>query len=538
MSDLYVIQPSELNIKLYDHQLVSIKRMEKMEETRSLIKKDWVKEFKIGINADPTGYGKTLSTIGLLVRDNMEWDTDMPYIENILEMNTNLIKTNTINRYEKIICNLILVSPSIIHQWEKELSYSNLNIICINTKKKLENLELENLDVVLITPSLYNYLIQMYSKYAWKRFIFDEPANIRVPNMKKVQAGFYWFITATPFGIWQKHYKCSNSFIKNIIGEDFFQFKKEFSDLIVKNDIEFINKSFSIPKTLKFKYECFQPILKLVNDFVTPSVKRMLEANDIEGVISLLGGVKTDNIFELLKSNKIKDIKQLKIRKELHILKNQNTLIQKCDKQIIKLENEVVELDKRFSNFKDHNCSICLNKIVNPVLESNCNNIFCSSCLLTWLSKHTSCPICRKTINVQKLIYMTQNQDKNPIPTKEETILKLLQENPDNKFLIFSDYNASFNSINKILKNNKIDFVQLKGNTVTRAKNIKMYKEGKLRVIFLNSKYDGSGINLQETTDIIFYHQMSKRNETQIIGRAQRIGRKNTLKLHYLISNI
>lgn len=529
------MQPADLNIKLYDHQLASISKMEKMEETKCIIKKDWIKEFKIGVNADPTGYGKTLSTIGLLVRDKMDWDIDLPYIKNNIKIASNLIKTNKITRYEKINCNLILVSPSIIHQWKHELSYSNLSVAYINNKKKLENLEIENLDVVVVTTTLYNYLAQMYSKYAWKRFIFDEPANVRVSNMKEVMAGFYWFITATPFGIWQKHYKCSNSFIKNIIGDDFFNFKKEFSDLIIKNDMEFINKSFSMPRTLKFNHKCFQPILNLVNGFVTPSVKRMLEANDIEGVISLLGGVKTDNIFDILVSSKEKELKQLKLRKELHILKNKEEVVKKCSDKINEIEKEIVEIKDRFSNFKESNCSICLNKLKNPVLEPNCNNIFCSSCLITWLSKNNSCPLCREKIHMDKLVYITEKKSKNSIPTKEEVILKLIRDNPEGKFLIFSDFNASFGNIKKILEKSKIEFVQLKGNSSTRNKNIQEYKKGDVRAILLNSKYDGSGINLQETSDIIFYHPMSKTSETQIIGRARRIGRKNTLNLHYLV---
>ena len=159
----------------------------------------------------------------------------------------------------------------------------------INSKKKLERLEIEYFDVVLVTPSMFNYLVSMFSKYAWKRFIYDEPANIRVSGMKNILAGFYWLITATPFAIWQKHHNCSNSFMKNMLGDDYFSFKKDFEDVIVKNDMDVINRSFSMPKTFTYNYKCSQHILNIVKDFVTPSIKRMLEGNDIDGVISFLG---------------------------------------------------------------------------------------------------------------------------------------------------------------------------------------------------------------------------------------------------------
>ena len=97
-------------------------------------------------------------------------------------------------------------------------------------------------------------------------------------------------------------------------------------------------------------------------------------------------------------------------------------------------------------------------------------------------------------------------------------------------------YNASFNLIQSALKEKKIKFLQLKGNSDTRASNIDKFKNGDIDIILLNSKYDGSGINLQETTDIVFYHKMTKETEMQIIGRARRIGREKILRLHYLNS--
>ena len=64
-----ISQPKELSITLYDHQLLSIKKMEQLELEKKIVKKDCIKEVKLGINADPTGYGQTLSTIGLLIKD-------------------------------------------------------------------------------------------------------------------------------------------------------------------------------------------------------------------------------------------------------------------------------------------------------------------------------------------------------------------------------------------------------------------------------------------------------------------------------------
>ena len=44
----------------------------------------------------------------------------------------------------------------------------------------------------------------------------------------------------------------------------------------------------------------------------------------------------------------------------------------------------------------------------------------------------------------------------------------------------------------------------------------------------LNYINNGAGINLQEATDIILYHEMNEDLSTQIIGRANRIGREKS----------
>ena len=46
--------------------------------------------------------------------------------------------------------------------------------------------------------------------------------------------------------------------------------------------------------------------------------------------------------------------------------------------------------------------------------------------------------------------------------------------------------------------------------------------------------YDGAGLNLQETTDIILFHDLSIEREQQVLGRALRLGRKNPLVVHRL----
>ena len=80
MSNHKVSQPPNVKVTLFPHQLTSIYNMEKLESNNDIVTDDIIKNTKIGINADMTGYGKTLAMIGLIARDKMEWDMDIPYV--------------------------------------------------------------------------------------------------------------------------------------------------------------------------------------------------------------------------------------------------------------------------------------------------------------------------------------------------------------------------------------------------------------------------------------------------------------------------
>ena len=57
-----------------------------------------------------------------------------------------------------------------------------------------------------------------------------------------------------------------------------------------------------------------------------------------------------------------------------------------------------------------------------------------------------------------------------------------------------------------------------------------------IQILLLTTQYSASGINLENTSDIVLYHSMSEDKTKQIIGRGQRPGRTNQLhvwKLHY-----
>ena len=158
-----------------------------------------------------------------------------------------------------------------------------------------------------------------------------------------------------------------------------------------------------------------------------------------------------------------------------------------------------------------------------------------------------TCPLCREIIdNNDKIVYVDNNKNES-IENKEikkidkfsglKLLIKniLLTKKKDSRILVFSEYENSFENINKFFNENGICYSRLCGTSEHIKNLITQYNEGYTQVLLLNAKYYGSGINLSSTSDIIFFHRMTNEIEKQVIGRGYRIGRTTNLDVHYLL---
>lgn len=544
MQDIPTIeQPKNLDISLFVHQLASVYTMEKIEREKCVMEGFTKIYTDIGINADLTGYGKTVSMVALVLRDKMEWDLDTEYkFENIFTYASQHIKKIYTERYPKNNTTLVLAGSSIVHQWADEFLHTNLNVVTVTTKKAVALIDIDEYDVVIITPSMCNNLLERYSNTVWKRFIYDEPTTVRVPAMRPVRAGFTWLVTATPRDIYPKHKNAKRNYISGIIGDRSFEYNIR-SYITVKNDDDFVRASFSMPPTYTFNHECCDTVFRAVKGIVNERISKMIEAGHILGAVEALGGKGTDNIIDLVKKNKMIELEEIRSKVKIWGLRADEKKQDEWSKREVVVQNQIDELEKRFSEILKNNCTICYDKLSKPVMEPSCQNIFCGACLLTWLKDKGSCPLCRRIIKNNELVYINSSEDNDNtkqktqiINTKEDTIVKIIKENPEGQFIVFSDWNDTFEGIRNILTSNKIPFIEISGTPEIRKQRISKFHQGEIKVVFLNSKTDSSGINMQETTDIILYHSMDDTTRQQILGRANRIGRKIPLKIHHLIS--
>lgn len=100
----------------------------------------------------------------------------------------------------------------------------------------------------------------------------------------------------------------------------------------------------------------------------------------------------------------------------------------------------------------------------------------------------------------------------------------------DTKWLVFNENDNVLIKYQRILDSNRIVSRMLDGgNYINIDRIINEYKYGNIQVLLLNSVYDGYGINLENTTHLLFMHKTNELYKKQLIGRAQRFGRLSQL---------
>jgi hypothetical protein len=118
--------------------------------------------------------------------------------------------------------------------------------------------------------------------------------------------------------------------------------------------------------------------------------------------------------------------------------------------------------------------------------------------------------------------------------TKLSFIKEFIDTNKDKdmKAIIFSDYSNIFTKIESYCNEINIGISELdKGNMREIEKAVIDYKIGNSKIMLANSSLFGCGMNLENSSHIIFVHKMNTAMEMQVIGRAQRLGRKGVLHI-------
>lgn len=457
-------------------------------------------------------------------------------------------------------------------------------------KEYLNNLDLEKIKEEFKNKIYYSLTsIFKYSGPIFERVIFDEANSIKIPACLSGMGKFNWFVTSSledllyPCGdkSWCRYSKkikvnangiSGTGFIKKIFKFNSFDQLGNWNhilDMYLKNNDDFVKTSFKLPEPVFHKILCYTPPeIAALKNITMPDVMKALNAGDISTAIELVGCpiknqssisdmvlTQLQNKFKKLetklksKQNLITSINEeidnnedglsedtLVIKKNL--IKNLKISIKRLETQKKEIEFKIKSLSERISNIEEKCCPICSDTVSDACLTPCCKNVFCFSCAATAIKYCPKCPLCRSVISLPSLTIISdkaiKEEKKDDLPKKMEFLIKKILDKPKGKFLVFSEFENTFNCITQNLVENGITFSRLNGSTGRVTNIINDFSNNKIQVLLLNAQYYGSGLNLEMSTDIILYHRMSSDLENQIIGRGQRPGRKDKLEVTYL----
>lgn len=576
-------QNEKIRLPLKKHQLAGICKAYKMEQEEKIYHNDEINEnsyyeitTNVGIIGEKVGYGKTITALAIIAHSPINslkinnsslksYNTQVKIkqtdviknaaiISNIQKYDTELIRSKYINT------TLVIVPRGPVYtQWVKSIQNdTKLSVLLlddIRIIKKIErpndnNIErikkyFERFDLVLIKNTtlrkFMNYMEHnsFFIKY-WARVIVDEAHDILM-SIGNISFLYKWLISATYTNLLNIRY-CVNAniyLIRELI-------KNELNHILIKSKDSFIKKSFDLPPIIEKTYKCkMLNRLSAIRPYLSRSQIERLNASDLLGIMREIGGnVATENgIIECFTNKLNKDLHNKKCEKnmiEYMALSDEEKeqRYESINKVITSLESKIEDLTVRISNISDKNCAICLDNLTNPLIL-NCTHSYCASCIMMWIRTNKKCPECRKEIDISDTTFITNNTitspiDKSKIKSKENTLIDIINNKQDGKFLIFSKIENGFANIINNLNNHDISYTEIKGTTSCMNNILERFRKGDVKVILLNTNYAGSGIDISFATDVIIYHSMNN-ERTQAIGRAHRVGRTTPLYVHTLL---
>lgn len=571
---------ARLAVSLKEHQSYSLFYMKQLEDQNLSMDNCCVKT-NVGIYSDCVGAGKSFTLLSLIGVNPKTKESQIHEVHGV--NNVYVCKNHTC---ESNRTTLIVVPHSICKQWEDYIhDHTTFTYSKINNKKLLEsfNNRTQNNDIVLVSSSMYNEFIDKSNMedIRWNRVIFDEADSINIPSCMKPETNFTWFVTSSLQNLMfihgyyytikssphqfipTRHQIATRHFVngikKNGYIKDVFRNIGPNSDhvlkcIVIKNEDTFVHNSFQLEDPVRTYIHCANPVyMNIIDSVVNREVLQRLNAGDKSGAIEAIGNCNVNtlsNIVDIV----TQDIKHSLLNHQQELIyvnsltynraseiEHKNKRLKDIQAEIDKYQRKLQGIEDKFNSHRDEMCPICMDTYEDPVAcLTCCNNLFCMRCITECIQHKQTCPMCRSAVTIDSFNIIHDEKivrKKGTKPTKMDALMKILQQPHQSqpmKTLVFSAYDCTFTNVENAMKKGEYKYCKISGNTNQINSSIQKYKNGDTNILLLNSTNFGSGLNLEMTTDIVFFHKMSKDIEEQVIGRGQRYGRNGTLRLHFL----
>lgn len=487
--------PNKCKIKLWPHQEAMLAKCKEIESNPHLaepivrsadryMEKKHIPDLSsvaIGVMNDPPGSGKTFAILSLIA------DDPKPGI------------------------NIIIVPQNIYTQWESAvkaifgpIDKPSLPYLCCNNYGIISQLYMEpdafNDFNVILMNDIYadNLAITLNdNNIKVKRFIVDEIDSVQKRMFNPIQAKHVWLLSA--------------SFVHN----DYFTIgpykilSKDMPHIICKCDPDFVAEHFGMCEPSGELIWCQDNDILLFKDLVKDEVITSLNAGDVRPLLK--------SMYKVYPPEKrgLKDLAEARMN----------------------------ELKERADELLASSDSLKLADISGTGISSDPEKIEREKARLR--SESARCQEQAGILEKRLASYLAPTKTKSEVFISD--ICQRIKTTPASKWLIFNDNHSALFDTQVKLKSLDISCTLIDGgNPVAISNAIKSYKEGwtheitdasgikhtvteHAQVLLLNATTEGAGMNLENTTHMLFMHATNSRLVEQVIGRAQRFGRVGQL---------
>ena len=482
----------------------------------------------------------------------------------------------------------LLIAPhNVIPQWESYIQeQTSLSAVIVRRTKDCDHEKegfykaIFSADLVLVSCTMMRKFISAmsvhgtsFSSIVWSRLFIDEADTI-VCSLRnsEVSARFMWFITGSwlnmlfPSGIYTHTIQGLTEDVRAMIGDGAITGILSranvvahslsdsrdgcFASLVLRNRDAWIDTSLLRPTIIHESILCKAPAnLGVLRDFITPAAMEALHAGDTAGALTALGlkasskETLADRVTESLRGDLLQAEKILAFKRDIEYstAAAKQSAIEKAEAKVARVREQLDALNARIASASTTNCPICYDTPQTATLTPCCRQVFCLSCLCECVAATPKCPMCRVPIQSPKQLLVIgsdvgETETADTLPTKGAALLKLLSESTeDQRFLVFSAHEASFKGLRELLSARGVRCEVLQG-TAARVERLRaQFEDGTVRVLCMNARHVGAGINLEAATHVVLYHRMNVELERQVIGRAVRFERVKELRVLHLV---
>lgn len=489
-------QPAQIKIALKQHQLAMLYRCLSIE--KNIYKSP---KYPYGIMCDKPGAGKTAVIISLILSDKMLCGRT----QNLIIVPQN-IHTQWLNEFNKFAGNSLRVKSYI--------EYSEISNLFFDTSS------LEEYDVFITTTLYYDMIINVLrqNNLPIKRLIFDEIDTVASSVLNNIEEKYSFDVKRSTGDNSQDTEKQNYTKADNKL---IWFISASFDNCVTDTGFTFRDKHVPLDKLSEIMCKC-------EDEFIDSNFKLMEPESITKNCQDL-----SDDYFECLSPTQLDHINSISFQ---NIRSQHTNKIATNSHDILKIiiGDYTESINKDSETIKSFRTPLMKTKNQDTILAKEKNIIFCKK-LLDMCHSIKCANVCEDKVKCITDTINSINYTNTKLNALEE-IFKGINKDTD-KVLVFSDFTGSFKQVSSILEKYNLKYTELDGgNTKSIDKSIDMYKNKDTTVLMIDSSSQGCGMNLENTTHLIFLHKTGEILHNQIIGRAQRPGRTNQLKIITLLN--